>query len=59
MQSGRYNLGHISGEVEFPSLSYAAEATPEGEAVRECETFSKSDGPIAHLFERATATVHM
>lgn len=34
-QSGRYNLGSLPGEVEFPSLSYAAEETPEDEVVQD------------------------
>ncbi|KAE9386861.1 terpenoid synthase [Gymnopus androsaceus JB14] len=29
--SGRYNLGYMEGEVEFPSLDYVAEETPAAE----------------------------
>lgn len=35
-QSGRYNVGVIDG-IEFPSLSYESESTPEDEVVDDAE----------------------
>lgn len=43
LQSGRYNVGNIEGEVPFPSLSFEVEATPEDEVVDDTEESALRD----------------